>query len=181
MFLISLLESILTTIDSVAEGTVTASVVAAAVDESEADVLSVCLTVLLHDAACFAVQLVVGFVEGAFYFLRVAQRLAKLLQFFLFVGRLKARFVQFVPLETQEILIAAAFSNVVSQLFQPCHGLLVFAISRLVGISLVAVVGNNVNHVKLEILLVEQKILVLAGKFAPKIIREDSLCELAVC
>ena len=83
-----------------------------------------------------------------------------LLEFFLFaLHQMGLR--QFVTLESQEVCVLTVALDALTEVVELLLHLVVFLVGLLVLSELRGVVGKDVNHTQLEVLLVEQQILML--------------------
>ena len=115
---------------------------------------------LCHDTRLICLQSIVGLVEGTLDLFRVGHRLTLLFQFLL-LAWLQTGICQFLILELQKIHILSVALYLFLQRFQFVGSLVIGIIALLIGCQLLGVVGNDVEHAHLEILLVQQQVLVL--------------------
>ena len=87
-------------------------------------------------------------------------RLALLLQFLL-LALGQSGILQFLILELQEVQALAVALYVVLQFLQLALCRLQLAVSLLISCQFFLVVGNDVHHAQLEVLLLQQQVLVL--------------------
>ena len=90
----------------------------------------------------------------------MAHGLASLFQLFLFTVH-QFRILQFVVLELQEVGVLAVLLYVGPHLLHLAYGGVVFAVDLLVALQFRFVIGHDVDHSQLEILLTYQQVLVL--------------------
>ena len=102
-------------------------------------------------ASVLAVELGVCLEEGSLDVLGVGERLLLLLQPLLFVG-LQVELADLVVLESEVILVFLVVFDLLLQLFQPACCGMVFPECLAVGSLLTGVLGDDVDHIELEIL-----------------------------
>ena len=114
----------------------------------------------LYDACTFCRESIVSGIERTLDVFGVSHRVTLLLKFFLFT-LLKVGPHKFVALELQEVKILAITLNIVAEGLKLLKGNMVFVINILIQGQLFGIVGDDINHVHLEVLLVKQKVLML--------------------
>ena len=115
---------------------------------------------MVYGTLCLAIQMTVGFIEGSFHFLCVRQQLALLLQFFLLTAN-QLCLSEFLKLKLYEFSLLTVALYLFLHLLQLTIGCLQLAVFFLVFFQQGVVVGYDVHHAQLEVLLVQQQVLVL--------------------
>ena len=105
-------------------------------------------------------QVVVGLEEGGLDVLGMAHHLIFLFELLLLTLH-EVRFVEFLVLEAEEILVLTVSLDFFLQLLQLLVGFLVFLVGGVVHLHLFLVAGDDVHHVELEVLFLQQQVLVL--------------------
>ena len=90
----------------------------------------------------------------------MAHRVALLFEFFLFAFH-QTGLRQFVALEPQEVCVLTVALDALTEVVELLLYLMVFFVGLLILTELCGVVGKDVNHTQLEVLLVEQEVLML--------------------
>ena len=114
----------------------------------------------LYDTRLIGLHDVVGGIECTFDVLSVRHCIAFLLQFLLFANH-QVGTIEFLILELQEIHILTVALYLFFQGLQRVGCLMIGTVCILVSRQFLCIVGNDVEHVQLEVVFVEQQVLVL--------------------
>ena len=116
---------------------------------------------LVHNAHILASQTLVGLVQHTLYVLGMTHHLCRLFERLLFAVY-KIGVGEFLLLKTQEVLVLPIALNLLLHTCQFVLRLAILAVRRLIVGQLRLVVGDDVHHIQLEVLAIEQQVLVLA-------------------
>ena len=125
------------------------------IDVGYASQLRCTLAHLVHNAHFLARQTLVCLMQYTLYILCMTHHLCCLFECLLFAVY-KIGIGEFLLLKTQEVLVLTVALNILLHASQFVLRLTILAVRHLVVGQLLLVVGNNVHHIQLEVLAVEQ-------------------------
>ena len=119
-----------------------------------------CLFQSFDDIAVISRQMVVCLIECRLDIFGMTEHLIFLFQFFLF-SVLQLCLIEFLKLESEEVLVFPVLFDFSLQSVQFLVGLFILVVRSLIILPLFLVLCDDIHHIELEVFLLQQEILVL--------------------
>ena len=119
-----------------------------------------CLFQFFDDIAVISRQMVVCLIECRLDIFGMTEHLIFLFQFFLF-SVLQLCLIEFLKLESEEVLVLPVLFDFSLQSVQFLVGLFILIVRSLIILPLFLVLCDDIHHIELEVFLLQQEILVL--------------------
>ena len=119
-----------------------------------------CILQFVENAAVFARECIICFIERSLDVFRMTQGFCFLFQLLKFAF-LQVCVIQFLKLEAHEFLVLPVLCDFRFQVFQLLLSLFIVLVFGKISLLLLFIVGNNIDHAELEVFLLQQEVLVL--------------------